>query len=45
MIEKRIEGRGRKGHKRDFELVQMPRSKDVSQNKTAKSSRKSNSIV
>ena len=45
MIEKRIEWRRRKGHKRDFELAQTPRSKDLSQNKTAKSSRKSNSIV
>ena len=45
MIRKRSEWKERKGHKRNFEIVQMSRSKDVSQNKTAKSSRKSNSKV
>ena len=45
MIQNRIEWRERKGHKKDFEIIEMSRSKDVSQNKTAKSSRKSNSRV
>ena len=45
MIRKRSEWKERKGHKRNFEIVQMSRSKDVSQNKTAKSSRKCDSRV